>query len=240
MKKKTNLHFLETALRIFSKSAHLLFELSSKFLPSDGVIFMFHDVGKNGGILNLPKEEFESLLKKLCKKNTVRLEEWEKSKNFFALTFDDVPESFYENAFPLLKKYDLPFTLFISTTLLDTPGYITSAQLKEISACELSTIGSHGDAHCFFRELSTKQALEDLINSQKILEEKTNRKIILYAFPYGSFFACGFWKKSLVSKIYKYGFSSVGVPISQWSPLPKYFLPRINASIKQIKNYINT
>lgn len=189
---------------------------------------MLHSVGDDRHEFNVSVIQFEQLLKKLQHRRLIRLEEWEKDRDFLCISFDDVPSSFYYNAYPLLKKYGIPFTIFVSCYLLDTENYITTKMLQEIAECELCTIGSHGCFHSFYSKLSKEGAIEDLSFSKKRLEDMTHRYIELYAFPYGSIYACGLRHKKLVSSFYKYGFGTLKTPITKPSLLPRYFLPRIN------------
>lgn len=191
-------------------------------------MLMLHSVGDERHALNISVSLFEQLLLKLQNKRLIRLKDWEKETGFVSLTFDDVPSSFYYNAFPLLKKYRIPFTIFVSCSLLDSENYITTEMLKEIAEFELSSIGSHGCRHSFYSVLSKVEKLEELSSSQKILEGLIHKEIDLYAFPYGSFYACGIRNKNLVSTFYKYGFGTISTPITTPSLLPHYFLPRIN------------
>ena len=55
------------------------------------------------------------------------------NKNYLLLTIDDAFESFYLNAWPILKKEKIPFILFVSTREVGKYGYMTWEQIKEIS-----------------------------------------------------------------------------------------------------------
>ena len=48
------------------------------------------------------------------------------------LTVDDAFLSFYEKAWPILKKKEIPFILFVSTEPIGKRGYMTWEQIKEI------------------------------------------------------------------------------------------------------------
>ena len=48
------------------------------------------------------------------------------------LTIDDGFQSFYENAWPYLKKNNIPFLLFIATADVGKNGYMNWEQIKEI------------------------------------------------------------------------------------------------------------
>ena len=53
-------------------------------------------------------------------RNVVPLKEIKKNKNAVAITFDDTFKNVFTNAFPILKKYSLPATFFITTGFIGT------------------------------------------------------------------------------------------------------------------------
>ena len=55
-----------------------------------------------------------------------------KSEKKILLTIDDAFTSFYEYAWPYLKKNKIPFILFISTKAVGNSGYMTWDEIKEI------------------------------------------------------------------------------------------------------------
>ena len=55
-----------------------------------------------------------------------------KSKRKVLLTIDDGFSSFYDNAWPILKKKKIPFILFVSTREVGAYNYMTWDQIKEI------------------------------------------------------------------------------------------------------------
>lgn len=213
--------------RIIGKIYHRVFEVLAKVLKQRGCVYMFHSVGDPRHDLNISIEYFERFLVSLNRDKIIRLEEWERKEGFACLTFDDVADSFYYNAYPLLKKYRIPFTIFVSCSLLDTEGFITTDMLREIAECELSTIGSHGWSHTFYADFSKEDAIADLSSSKRKLEELTHRSIEMYAFPYGSVYACGLKYKKQAGLVYKYGFGTIASPITKPLVLPNYYLPRI-------------
>lgn len=108
-------------------------------------------------------------------------------KYSMALTFDDGYEDFYTNIFPLLKKYKMKATLYVIINALDKPGYLTTAQLKEIAASSLVEIGSHTFNHPDLRTLKTKNAKFEIANSKIFLERLLGRVVPTFAYPFGSF-----------------------------------------------------
>ena len=63
------------------------------------------------------------------------------------LTIDDGFQSFYDNAWPVLKKKNIPFILFISTAYVGKNGYMNWEQIKEIEKSGLGIIGNHSHTH---------------------------------------------------------------------------------------------
>ena len=92
----------------------------------------------------------------------------------------------------------------------------------------LCTLGSHGVRHIEYYMLSKQEIIIDLKESHKRLSDLVNKPIELFAFPYGSYYACGLINKKLVLDIYKYGFGTVKSPITTPLVMPKCFLPREN------------
>ena len=227
--------------RIFSKICHSLHIGLSKLFPIHGHILMLHWVGDRhvGGDADryrISISQFKKLLIYLKSTNIIDLYNWEKENNFYALTIDDVPECFYYNAYPLLKEFQIPFTIFVNTSLLDQEGYITKDQLVEVSQCGLCTIGSHGVNHYEYSTLSKRKLKSEFSKSRTILESITGREVNLFAFPYGSYYACGFLNKGLALKEYKYAFGTVSCPLTKPLFIGKHFLPRINVD----DSYINS
>ncbi len=218
----------ESWLRLIGKIGHVTLEILSNILPNKGQIFMLHDIGEEDGDFILTPNQFENFLVIHKKDNFIRLENLSQSHNFIALTIDDVPEGFYKYGFPLLKKYNIPFTIFVNIALINKPGYLNSLQLTELAKNKLCTIGSHGTVHQFYKNLSKIEKRSFLKDSKDELSAICNVPIDLFAFPYGSYYACGYKDKKLVLKYYKYGFGTVNSAITRPSLFHKYFIPRRN------------
>ncbi|MFA7628487.1 MAG: polysaccharide deacetylase family protein [Candidatus Dojkabacteria bacterium] len=189
--------------------------------------------------LQISYSNFRSLIERLKNKgNVLSMEEFydcfsnKEFKGEYVITFDDVYESVYQFAFPLLIANNIPFTLFINISLLDTPGFITTNQLIEMSRSELCTIGSHGIHHVFFRDLKEEDVGKELKNSKKALEQLINKPVNCFAFPYGSFVACSFdnIRKVKKSSFYKMSFGTI--PSSVWNStvISRYFIHRVDVT----------
>lgn len=224
---------MKTIRRIIGKSLHLFYENITKFFPIHGRVLMLHWVGdevqsNETEPYRITTAQCRKFIQWLKNKNTIHLNTWENECDFYALSIDDVPENFYQNAYPLLKEAKIPFTLFVNISLLDKEGFISKDQLIEMSKCEFCTIGSHGINHEEFTLLNNKQAQYDLRESKQKLEAIIGKSVELFAFPYGSYYACGYFNKHIAKKYYKYAFGTIAAPVTKPSLFNKYYLPRIN------------
>jgi len=107
-----------------------------------------------------------------------------------ALTFDDGYKDNFTNAFPVLKKYGLPATMFI---IINEVGRAQADRLSwdEIKAMQSSGVISFG-SHTIGPDPLTKMKSEDELRSQvfdskRILEEKLGSKVGLFSYPEGTF-----------------------------------------------------
>ena len=70
-------------------------------------------------------------------------------KKKILLTVDDAFQSFYDNAWPYLKKNQIPFVLFVSTKPVGNNGYMNWEQIKEIERSKFGVIGHHSHSRLF-------------------------------------------------------------------------------------------
>lgn len=112
--------------------------------------------------------------------------EIELNKKSCILTFDDGYEGVYKNVFPIAKKYNIPFTAFIITKNMGNPGVFTWEEAKEMQDSGLVTIASHSIDHPEFTKLTTEEAVKNVNDSYKIIEEKLGeQKTKVFTYPYG-------------------------------------------------------
>jgi peptidoglycan/xylan/chitin deacetylase (PgdA/CDA1 family) len=141
------------------------------------------------GDIDIPPQRFEQQLRWLSRwRKVVTLEETLSAparKRLTAITFDDGFRDNLTVALPLLEKYRLPMTLFVTAGFLGQAGYLSSGELREISKHPLVTIGAHGLWHRHFNLLSEDHARDELVESRRLLEGLTSKTIDLMAWPYG-------------------------------------------------------
>jgi peptidoglycan/xylan/chitin deacetylase (PgdA/CDA1 family) len=104
--------------------------------------------------------------------------------NFFCLTFDDGCASDYTEAFPALVELGMRATFFVVPTFVDTPGYVTWAQLREMVAAGME-VGSHSLTHPFVHELDGDGIRREFGDSKQILEQRLGCAVRSASLPRG-------------------------------------------------------
>lgn len=100
------------------------------------------------------------------------------------LTFDDGWATSYTQGLPLLKKYGFKSTQFIVTGLVNTPDYVTTAQVKAFSTAG-HEIGSHTVTHTNMLTQTKAQYDNELSQSKTQLQQWTGQTVTSFAFPNG-------------------------------------------------------
>ena len=108
-------------------------------------------------------------------------------KNYLLLTIDDAFESFYLNAWPILKKKKIPFILFVSTREIGSYGYMTWSQIREVTSNDLVTIGNHSHTHEYLIDWNDNKIKLDIETSIKIFEKELGYSPKIFSYPFGEY-----------------------------------------------------
>jgi len=193
-------------------------------------IFIEHlkEINKSG-IEFITFEKFEKIIKNNA------------NKNYLLLTIDDAFTSFYENAWPILKKKKIPFILFVSTREIGKYGYMTWEQIKELSASNLVTIGNHSHSHEYLIDWENNKIIDDLETSIKIFKKKLGYSPEIFSYPFGEYSTS---LKKIVSDLnFKFAFgqhSGVIDPTKDFLELPRFPINEKYGEIKRFKSILNT
>ncbi len=115
-----------------------------------------------------------------------------------ALTFDDGYKDFYQNAYPVLKKYGYPSTVFLVSDLIGKENLWDGERLKirkrlldwdEITEMRNHGVafGSHTKTHPFLSRLPAGAVDEELFVSKAELEERLRLPVEFFCYPYGDY-----------------------------------------------------
>jgi peptidoglycan/xylan/chitin deacetylase (PgdA/CDA1 family) len=112
------------------------------------------------------------------------------------ITFDDGYRSIYDTAFPLLKRYNFPFTVFVQTAPLEKElnQFMSWTELEELIA-DGGSIGNHSVNHDHLIPKSgnsSKKRLErhieyEISQAQTLLSANLSKVVKVFAYPYGEF-----------------------------------------------------
>ena len=125
------------------------------------------------------------------------------------ITVDDGHKSVYTDLFPLLKKYQIPATLFIYPSALSNASYaMTWGQLREMKETGLLDFQSHTFWHPNFKnEKKRLKPVEyenfvemQLKKSKEKIERELNVKVDMLAWPFG------IYDKELMNKATEAGY----------------------------------
>lgn len=174
----------------------------SKFsMQQERAILMYHSIASNDDFLTVDPRKFDLQINYLRENYTiVSLEEiaacirnaQKLPRKAVAITFDDGYEDCYLNAYPYLRDYDLPATVFVSTAYVGKEWPFTRCRLRMLTWKEIEDmsknnieIGAHTVTHLDLRETDLKTARNEVAESKKQIEEHIKKTVTQFSFPFG-------------------------------------------------------
>lgn len=179
-------------------------------VSSDGVqtvpVLCYHRFGGGSSKMIVAPDRFEAQLAWLAREHykVLRLGELQAflegrtalPARSVVITVDDGYDSFYRHAFPLLRKYGMPATLFVVSDSIGTRDGLSWAQLREMAESGLVDIQAHSKTHRNLIErppgetdAAYRQSLTtELRQPRAVLERQlaaAGVKVRYYAYPYG-------------------------------------------------------
>ena len=107
-------------------------------------------------------------------------------ENTIGISIDDADESFFEVAWPLFKKNNIPVTLFVTTGTIvnNNKNYLNWDEIRKLKE-EGVTIGAHSHTHAHMPDLSIDEVKKEIEISNKIFLRELGEIPSLFAYPYG-------------------------------------------------------
>ena len=110
-----------------------------------------------------------------------------KKQKKILLTIDDAFKSFYDVAWPYLKKNKIPFILFVSTEPIGKNGYMTWSQIKEVEKEDFGVLGHHSHSHEYLIEKKDEEFISDIEKANKIFKDKIGYIPNFFSYPFGEY-----------------------------------------------------
>ena len=169
------------------------------------------------------------------------IEEYDKPKNTkkILITIDDGFKSFYNEAWPFLKKNKIPFILFVSTEPVGKRGYMSWDEIKEIDKSNLGYIGHHSHTHEYLIEMDNKSFIQDIETATKIFKKKLGYVPSIFSYPFGEY---SLFMKNYISKNFEIAFGQhsgiIDVNKDKFE-LPRFPINEKYGELKRFKSLIN-
>ena len=162
-----------------------------------------------------------------------------KNEKKILITIDDGFKSFYNEAWPYLKKNKIPFILFVSTEPVGKNGYMNWEEIKEIDNSELGHIGHHSHTHEYLIDMDEKQFIKDIETATEIFKKKLGYSPSIFSYPFGEY---SLYMKKFISSNFEIAFGqhSGVIDINKDKfELPRFPINEKYGDLKRFKSLIN-
>lgn len=200
--------------------ARLLTLASALTVDGSNVIVEYHSVGAPGRYDNVSVSRFRRDIAYLNERYEIvdlaTAVATEADEKRVALTFDDGYANFYTDAYPVIREFDVPATLFVNAGLVGgrhpellqryradpsdltkvdnsrptvrPEDMLTEAQLRELTVDERISIGNHTKHHADLSTIDDEETLrEEIIGGKEQLESMLGTTVDRFCYPYGRF-----------------------------------------------------
>ena len=162
-----------------------------------------------------------------------------KIKKEILITIDDAFLSFYQEAWPFLKKNKIPFILFVSTEPVGKRGYMTWNQIREVESEDFAFIGHHSHTHDYLINETNDQFISDIEKANKIFLKELGYVPNLFSYPFGEYSK---FMRNYISENFKFAFGQHSGVIDlnkNRFELPRFPINEKYGKLKRFKSIIN-
>ena len=162
-----------------------------------------------------------------------------KIKKEILITIDDAFLSFYQEAWPFLKKNKIPFILFVSTEPVGKKGYMSWNQIREVETENFAFIGHHSHTHDYLINETNDQFISDIEKANKIFLKELGYIPNLFSYPFGEYSK---FMRNYVSENFKFAFGQHSGVIDlnkDKFELPRFPINEKYGELKRFKSIIN-
>ncbi len=165
-------------------------------------VLMYHSISSAPTLLAVSPQKFEHQMRYIHKRGfqTIfaseipTLLERGEAHSRVCITFDDGYRDNYTTAFPILKKYNIKATLFLTTSLVGQHGragggpalpFVNEEEISVMAQSGLFEIMPHSHTHPKFTEISVENITKELVDSRRMVESMTKKSANVFAYPHG-------------------------------------------------------
>lgn len=202
----STLKIIDRCMLLIGNLAFLFFfEICKVTLQREISVLMYHSIDSNKRYVGMSPYKFQRQVEYLRKKYTIvslneimDFVEGKKGlpKKAVAITFDDGYDDNYFVAYPYLRLYDLPATIFVATdfnqktTLADGRNVFAKMlswnEIKEMSQNGI-TIGAHTLTHRDLTNMDLEEARNEILGSKEEIERQIGKRVDYFSYPFGSY-----------------------------------------------------
>ena len=164
-----------------------------------------------------------------------------KEKKKILLTIDDAFKSFYDQAWPKLKKDKIPFLLFVNTREIGSNGYMSWKQIKEISKEKFVHIGNHSYSHDYLVDKTKNEIINDIHLAIKDFQKNLGYNSPFFSYPFGEY--SNEFKNIIKDFGFKYAFgqhSGVADETKDFYELPRFPINETYGQLERFKIILKT
>ncbi len=184
----------------------LIFLYQKVLLGKPASILMYHSVSRSEHFFTVTPEDFAEQMKYLHDQNysvvsfrdLLFLVTHKKPipQKTVVLTFDDGYADNYTEVFPIIKKYNFPITIFLTTGFVgqsrvlrtgESMPILSLAQIHEMYESGLVSFEAHGHTHHKLVHLDVAAMTEEITDSKKYIEETLGWPTSVYAYTAGRY-----------------------------------------------------
>ena len=162
-----------------------------------------------------------------------------KNEKKILITIDDGFKSFYNEAWPYLKKNKIPFILFVSSEPVGKKGYMNWEEIKEIDNSDLGHIGHHSHTHEYLIDMDEEEFIKDIKTATKIFKDKLGYSPSIFSYPFGEY---SLYMKKYISNNFEIAFGQhsgvIDVNKDKFE-LPRFPINEKYGDLKRFKSLIN-
>ena len=194
MKTSKRIFVLLTSSAVVLTSFYL-FWLSPRYTVP---ILFYHSFGYSGDLLTVTPENFEKQMRYIKEKgyHVISLDELAEgirtgrkfAHTTVVITSDDGYKNNYTYAYPVLKKYGYPATIFLIANLIgNNDNFLNWDEVREMAKNKIS-FGGHTKNHVYLPSIGNDDILRDEIaGCKEVIEKHMGAPIDYFCYPTGGF-----------------------------------------------------